>query len=245
MKKIRVFLLCISLLLIATACSSRFLGESASAVGLTDAECLFRINNTDNYKKLISSPVDINRFITGFDSNPYQPFGGKEYRLADVAERLRLECLRQKDDGTVYSVHKVRQGGLLYIFYQNAAPAEESAEPAYYARAWCWSKKTLQYADFSGVTKGTDIREVQKIDPATAIFIKRLEHFQGETDGGFAESRHYLLDGTLCLLYEETDGQYTVCDSLFDPHYQVLSFDSAASDWSGRAEVLPADRVWR
>lgn len=38
--------------------------------------------------------------------------------LSAIDEAFGVECLRKNKAGNYYSVHKIKQGGLLYIFYR-------------------------------------------------------------------------------------------------------------------------------
>lgn len=209
---------------------------AAEGDALLEKESAIRktINNTDEYDKLVTVTTDIETFIQTFDSHPYNLFNGKVIHISQVEETIRLQCLRQKPDGTLYSVHKVKQGGLLYLFYNTYADQKS------YIRNWYYVQKKLTYSDFKSIKEGADMREVEKIDPATRVYRERLKEYKG-TEEGITGSYHYLQDGILCLFYERVNGRTIVTDSKFDPDFHAQTYCQAVEKLiDGR--VFPMDR---
>ena len=202
---------------------------------LRDKETLLlkRVNNTDPYQTLITTPVDIDVFVDTFDSDPFRAFNGQKVYISQVAEAVGLECLRQKPDGTLYSVHKVSQGGLLYIFY-------EPGRYASYLRTWYYVKKPLSYSDFQGIKEGADMQKVKKVDPAASVYIDRLDRFGGVKEGTLL-SDHYLQDGILRYGYEKVDGRYVIVGFRFDPDFRAHGY-GAAVERIIDGQVYPMDR---
>lgn len=203
-----------------------------------ETELLKRVNNTDSYQSLITTPVDIDIFVDTFDSNPFRAFNGRKIYISQVAEAIGLECLRQKPDGTLYSVHKVSQGGLLYIFYEPGRKDKLS-----YLRTWYYVKKPLSYSDFQGIKEGADMQKVKKVDPAASVYIDRLNRFGGEKEGTLL-SDHYLQDGILRYGYEKVNGRFVIVGMRFDPDFRAFSYGVAvdAREKIIDGQVYPMDR---
>ncbi len=222
-------------------------GESVNSMGQTtgtldlealldkETELLKRVNNTDSYQSLITTPVDINIFVDTFDSNPFRAFNGRKIYISQVAEAIGLECLRQKPDGTLYSVHKVSQGGLLYIFYEPGRNDKLS-----YLRTWYYVKKPLSYSDFQGIKEGADLQKVKKVDPAAGVYMDRLNRFEGEKEGTLL-SDHYLRDGILRYGYEKVNGRFVIVGMRFDPDFRAHGY-GAAVERIIDGQVYPMDR---
>ena len=222
-------------------------GESVNSMGQTtgtldldalldkETELLKRVNNTDSYQSLITTPVDIDIFVDTFDSNPFRAFNGRKIYISQVAEAIGLECLRQKPDGTLYSVHKVSQGGLLYIFYEPSKNDKRS-----YLRTWYYVKKPLSYSDFQGIKEGADMQKVKKVDPAAGVYIDRLNRFGGEKEDTLL-SDHYLQDGILRYGYEKVNGRFVIVGMRFDPDFRAHGY-GAAVERIIDGQVYPMDR---
>ena len=82
-------------------------------IEITQDYGVFQTDNTTPYEELITKTVDIHAFAQNFDIT------GDRRGIDDVMEFIGVECLRETETGALYSVHKVEQGGLLYIFYDN------------------------------------------------------------------------------------------------------------------------------
>lgn len=220
--------------------SGRTVGESI--LPEQEAGLLERVNNADSYQTLVTETIDIRDFVRTFDPQMNNLPSGQPPRLYEIASAFGLPCLRrtEKQNGdntfvTLYSVYRTKPAGLLYVFYMTNA-----GEIA--MRSWYYVRKSLRYADFQEIGKGDDIRQVEKIDPATSVYIRQLKEYSGDPDE-ITESRHYLEDGILIFFYEYRDGQYVVCDSSFSPDYTKLTGWTSGREPLIYAEVLPMDRL--
>ena len=157
-------------------------------------------------------------------------------RLAELAADLGMECVRQTDAGALYSVHKIKQGGRLYLFYFNQCED-------YRVIRWFYVQKNLSHSDFAGIKEGSSIEDVKKIDPTTQIF---ENIYNGEKDywkemGGMM-SWHYLTDGILEIGYDITDSEPKVMIMTYHEDYQIDQNDaSIVRPYNG--EILPIDRI--
>ena len=64
-------------------------------------------------------------------------------------EFIGVECLRETEAGALYSVHKVEQGGLLYIFYNTPEFLTEITTNE--IRNWYYVPKRLSSSDFDSM----------------------------------------------------------------------------------------------
>ena len=83
-------------------------------------------------------------------------------RLSDIAAGMGIDTLRETEAGALYSVHPVKQGGRLFIFYVN----EENNS----LMQWFYVNKSVSYKDFEMIQEGVSIDDVKKVDPAAQIF---------------------------------------------------------------------------
>ena len=118
---------------------------------------VFPVDNTTPYQELITKTVDIHNFASYFDQ-----IGGRG--IDDVMEFMGVECLRETEAGALYSVHKVEQGGLLYIFYSNQEQETEIRTNSIWA--WFYVRERIYFSDFdslqSGVSTIEDVIEINE-----------------------------------------------------------------------------------
>ncbi len=129
------------------------------------------VNNTSSYEELIRKTVDIETLPVKLPQNIGEPDAPT---IDQIDQDIGIECLRETPaispykTGVLYSIHKVKQGGLLYLYYKPAGYANDQKTrdiPRLFA--WHYVKKSLSYADFASVKEGVSIEDVEKIDPAT------------------------------------------------------------------------------
>ena len=156
---------------------------------------------------------------------------GEDVVLADIAADIGIECLRKTGTGSLYSVHQVKQGGNLYMFYTNFPDF-----PDYHGVVqWFYVQKRLTYQDFSRIQEGSTIDDVEKADPVTQIF-ENLYHADTaywDALGGF-QSWHYLRDGILKFTYKSKDGKLTVTEKNFRDDFKIVRVTSRDEEFDGR-----------
>lgn len=215
--------------------------QSGTALLEKETAILKKVNNSDKYDQLITNRIDINFFVQTFDSDPLNLFHGNSIHISQVADTIGLQCLRQKSDGTLYSVHQVKQGGLLYIFY-NQHDTDDPYVKKTVVRNWYYVKKDLQYEDFSAINIGDNMKKVQSIDPATSVYINRLNDY-GDPSISSISTFHYLKDGILYFYYEKSNhNTYTIHDIKFDPNFYALTYCESREELID-GEVFPMDRI--
>ncbi len=201
-------------------------------------------NNVKPYDKLISKEVDIHYFAENYELNGVDLYN---LEIKDIASDLGIECLRETDGGALYSVHKVKQGGLLYIFYTNwIYPRGEDypgeiIEDVGRGLHWYYVKEKLSQKDFSSIKEGDEIDDVIKIDPVTQIY-KNLNSAKQKKGSEWHFSAHYLEDGIVDIKYIYKDGKYIVDDIYFD---DFIMDDGRSGRIKNRydGKILPMDWV--
>ncbi|HOD01912.1 MAG TPA: hypothetical protein PKN28_01100 [Clostridiales bacterium] len=196
-------------------------------------ELLKLVNNKKPYDDLITKQVDINEFIRELSPSPLD----YEYSvsLVNVDEKFGIECLRKKS-GNYYSVHKLEQGGLIYIFYIEF----ETSKGRLLVHDWEISQKSLCYADFSAIVEGSKLEEVEAIDPITSIYKTRAEAYKISWDIFY--SRHYLTDGIITVTYKNDNGKWVVTDTSYYKDFWVVHM-SRGSNCDYKAKILGIDAI--
>lgn len=204
-------------------------------IEITQDYGVFQVDNTTPYEELITKTVDIHQFVQYFE-----PIYGGD--IEKVMEFIGVECLRQTETGALYSVHKVEQGGLLYIFYDNKAWQTEIRTND--VRVWFYVRERLSTADFASLQKNVStIKDVIEIDVAEQIYLNCYRAdpmFQ--LDGKNLHSVHYLEDGIYTILYELIDGELIFTDEFFEDDFEV-SFSTESRYEPYYAQVLEMDMV--
>ena len=195
-----------------------------------------KIDNISSYHELVTKEIDIDLFIQRFDPHPYRFLEDKICLITQVEEEFGIECLRKTSEGILYSVHKVKQGGLLYVFYIT----REFDSTGRYTEInnWYYVKESLSYNNFSSIKEGTNIDNVIAIDTATHVFIDRLQAYDGDILG--LKSFHYLNDGIMVIFYRYKDGKLEVSEHVFASNFQIATY-SRSKEEVYRARILPID----
>ena len=162
--------------------------------------------------------------------------------LKDVAADFGVECLRETEEGALYSVHSVAQGGRLYLFYSNYAD-ESSKLPDRRLIRWFYVQKPLSHADFADVGEGTPFEKVKRIDPTLQIFenLYTIDPEKWDAMGGLNTSQ-YLEDGILELGFHKTNGRHRLSASAFREDFQLDDL-TASIRRPYNARILDMDRV--
>ena len=189
------------------------LKRSIYDVEVTQDYGIFQVNNTTPYQELITKTVDIHQFAQYFDHS-----GGRG--IDEVMEFIGVECLRETEAGALYSVHKVEQGGLLYIFYYNHDWEPEIRTNG--IRGWFYVRERLSISDFGSLQENVStIEDVIEINEVEQIF---LNCYQADPMscglGTDLYTYHYLEDGIYAMRYDLIDEKLVLTD-----HILVEDFD--------------------
>ena len=195
-----------------------------------EEKVLAHLDNTTPYNELITEEIDINEFyrkyVYDFIFHP-KSFG-------DMDKDFKIECLRENEAGYFYSVHKVKQGGLLYIFYLKY----------HYAFDFYYVTKPISKSDFSIINENSStIEDVEKVDPATTIY-KEYVYDQYIKNPHYKEEQivmtsHYLTDSSCFVTYQLKNDRLIVDSMEFFPYDydEIEDFQFMRTDW----HILPQD----
>lgn len=191
------------------------------------------INNTTPYEELITKEVDILELSETL--TPYNPKIGK------VMEYIGIECLRSTEMGSIYSVHKVKQGGLLYTFYWNYNRPENDSLNDLTVYTYFYVREKLSSKDFESIVPDkSTMDDVIKIDK-TAQICKNMNIAISKEYSYVYPSLHYLDDGLFAVLYKNVDGEFVVDTTGLCENYDLGSFLNLARYEYCNAEILEMD----
>lgn len=178
-----------------------------------------KIDNTTPYEELITKTVDIHTFAQRYD-----PYGKRN--INDVKEYVGIECLRNTDEGALYSVHKVKQGGLLYVFYDNYDLSKNLANKSIIR--WFYVRERLSFSDFENLTEGIDtIDDVIKINQSEQIFLNIYRSYPNFIGEEVLYTNHYLKDGILDIKYKLIDGKLIFFDKQLTENFDCPDLDAS------------------
>ena len=177
----------------------------------------FKIDNTTPYQELITKTVDIHAF-----AQRYSPNGKRT--IDDVMGKFGIECLRETEEGALYSIHKVLQGGLLYVFYNNYDWDIDISGNS--ILRWFYVRERLSSSDFYALTENVDtIDDVIQIDKTEQIFLNIYQADPMHWDEGIVCTTHYLEDGLLDIGYKLEDGKLVFTASILTENFDLRDMD--------------------
>lgn len=135
-----------------------------------------RIENTKRLSDILTDEYaieDLADFFGRASSNESSLSGLKtlDVRIAAANEKFPIECLRQTDRGILYSVYKVKEGGLFYVFwagiFDNTIDAKDTiVDWTVYFTAYLPTSVKLTQNDFNSIIPNSSTaEEVAVIDP--------------------------------------------------------------------------------
>ena len=195
------------------------------------------VDNETPWQELITVSYDINGMIEQLFLEPYLHFTTESITVAELHAVFPIQCVRENEDGFVYFVYQIEQGGLLYVFL---SPDLERGPPTT-LRNWFYVDENRSYADFSSLEEGDTLENVKKIDPTVQIYENMMDVDQNLVANMGAGSYHYLTDGILCIGYMYEEGEYRIYVTEYVEDYRMWSNRSMGYDVTG--PVLPIDRV--
>lgn len=172
------------------------------------------IDNETPYEELITKEIDIHYMAEKYFSKGILFYG----MLDDLMKDIGVECLRENTGGTLYSVHKVKQGGLLYIFYSNNTRMLR----------WFYVRNDLSYADVSDALKANStLEDLKRIDDTMQIFENLYNSDSHEWEyWNYYLAFLYLKDGILELGYQKENNEFVL-----HPNAPVFIDDFVTEDY--------------
>lgn len=218
--------------------------DSAHTLIEYEKEVLTRIKNKKPYDELITKTADIYEFMKKYSANPFVP--EKFPSIKELDEDIGIECIRKSKAGNYYSVHKLKQGGLLYIFYVKMRKDDG------YLRMYNWYvvQKSLSYSDFASICEGSLYEDVEKIDPIAAFYKQRAYDYDYKYMDNPSDrkaynfySEHYLSDGIITIEYWYKDSKWSVSRSINrNGNFKIYHINAGSSpEYDGK--ILKIDAI--
>ncbi len=183
------------------------------------------INNADPYDELITTECSIHDFIAAFTGKNVYGQG----TMAEVDSCMPIECLRFPEGGTLYSIHKVREGGVLYIFYETRLFEQTNDLQDATILRWFYVQKNLSSDDYKDAQS---IKDIAEIDATGEIFenicYEDMDRWSAD-DYRFA-SWHYVSDGIYEIAYEYKNGELKIFHSRLLTDFSLENLYEPTSD---------------
>ena len=227
---------------------SRVASFTSSAIK-ADEKLLSKIDNKTPYDKRVTTTIDLDAFLSlrippyWYPTDPATGFSG--YQMRDYVKKFPVECLRKNAEGTVYSVQKVKQGGLLYVFYDlrfydfRTSPGPYWGVPIW---SWCYVTNLYSYKDFASFNDNSTFDDLIAVDPSMQV-IKDYYLANGYPDS-YDELYFtmYLSDGTMHVTTLLSDGTINVSLN-YSPDYKIWHafMEGDDNDFALYGPVLPID----
>lgn len=193
-------------------------------------------NNTPAYNDLITKTYDESDIVARYILPEYWGIwaDGLSERVSynRINSLYPVECIRKCGDH-VYAIYKTKQGGLLYIFFDEGMDVKHCA----------YSTKKLSYSDFESVKAGQSVADIEKID-SNVTTLKKYWEQQLE----YAATTHILTDGVLRIFYHKSPqtGEFTVWKTAYSKDF-IFSYDTVFEDETSDSKldyrILPSDYV--
>ena len=219
----------------------------------SQSEILAMVDNETLYDELITEEIDIHYVV-----EKYFAYGGvnvnQQLTIHHIIDDIKIECLRENWDGLLYSIHKVKQGGLLYMFYKNEAYelANGKFEGTFSGEfiEWFYVCKDRKFDDYLDYIKdGTSFTKLLKYEPVAQLYdnIRNAESnvISPIYEDDFSVSL-YLQDGILRLHYiKDKKGNFVLDKKLFDPTYTIYDtyYDDIEHDTMHKGALLDIDKI--
>lgn len=205
------------------------------------------VDNETPWEQLITKEVDIHEFGEFMAVN-----GGHNavFNMSDFAVHFPIECLRQMTETTRYTIYKVKQGGLIFIFYNLYDPDDLNTA---YIRGWCYLRELFSWADFQSLTEEeSTIDDLIAIDKDaqlheniaithTAWLKNKWNNNDDEVFTGYIYAYYYLKDGIGCFEFEEKNGEFRLTDMEFYEDFELPCNESRYVPCY--AHLLDIDRI--
>lgn len=176
------------------------------------------VDNTTPYEELITKEIDIHIVAQNLLLSSQYP------SIEKIMEYIGIECLRYTEDGCAYSIHKVKQGGWLYIFYWTGHKEPPQSINELSVKDYYYVHEKISSKDFDDlVIDKSTIDDVAKIDKGAQIY----ENIFVASAKDYAlnySSQHYLDDGILIIEYQNVDGKFVVYRKHLSEDYDLGKF---------------------
>jgi hypothetical protein len=189
--------------------------------GLTQPESfqdiIKRLDNNIEYSKALKNEYDIDVVTEFYEKRINFASSSEISNIEFINNALHIELLRNTDENHYYAIHKIKNGGLLYTFFE-ATNIENDLKNLTLTCA-AYSEKSANIGDFDNIKIGSTLTEVENIDTTTR-FAKELQ-WEGNT-----QSLHLLTDGVLTISYHQEGNNFIVDNIKCQPDFIVKIEDN-------------------
>ena len=182
------------------------------------------INGTNMCDSVKVQSVNIHQFVQRYTgvARPYVHY------MSELVNDIGIGLLRETEEGTLYSIYSVDQGGKLVVFYNNEEWRKETEDRP--ILRWFYIREELCFNDFKELIENKcSMEEVIRVDETEQIF----ENIWFG-DWPFDEQKpeefitwHYLSDGILQLWYRQEQGKTVVFDYVWNPDFDLEDWQAA------------------
>lgn len=184
------------------------------------------VDNTTPWQELCTQEIDIHAL-----SEPYLSYLaiGSWWRegLWDVVANVGVECLRETESGLLYSIHRVKQGGLFYIFYDQVV---ETGRYDVNAREWGYPiafsfylQKKENSTAFATLTPGISLERVKAIAPSAQLTENICKTQPEYSKKGEMIIDLYCTDGILRVMTQKQGGEILVVQKELIPFESLFA----------------------
>jgi len=171
----------------------------------------FMLSPNVSYEELITKEFDLEAFIAKYYPNPCLSMLKEPLKIEQIKDEYVIECFRKNEAKNYYSVHKAKQGGIVYIFYKYYLEDENKKLSVY---NWLYVREKLSESDFESIKVGSTLDDVIVVDQATEAIKNRMLGIQEVHKPFVTHSMHYLEDGIMTIFYKYSDGKFYVVDKV-------------------------------
>ncbi len=134
---------------------------------------LNKVENTRRLSDILTDEYAIEDLAEFFgrasENEEYSGSKSLDVRIAAANEKFPIECLRQTDSGSLYSVYKVKEGGFYYVFWiiiNDSEDYNKTVDWSVYFTAYLPTSIKLTQDDFNSIIPNSSTAEdVAVIDP--------------------------------------------------------------------------------
>lgn len=188
-------------------------------------EILAAVDNSTPYQDKLKTELEPS-LLPKWESTSWSSSGSYLINIMEHQKNYPLELLRKIDDEYLYSMNKVKGGGILYSFYYIMRKEDTIS---IFLHSTVYLEKVLSYSAFKSLKVGSSIDDVLSIDPKTTYTIQRLETSLTTRDA----SMHLLKDGLLVINYDNPSvidikcfSDWIIPDSFnYSYHFNILPQD--------------------
>lgn len=156
-----------------------------------------RIENTRPLLDILTNEYAIEDLVDFFgrassNESSLSGLAMSDVRIATASKKFPIECLRQVDAGFLYSVYKVKEGGLYYVFWADIVDTEDTiVDWAVYFTVYLPTSIKLASNDFNSIIPNRSTAEdVAVIDPnfeLSFLLSSRIASYSLLEDGSVME----------------------------------------------------------